>query len=227
MKNLNFIAKIRTTLILLITISAIIFLTQKSYAQEDNFETALAKFANSLKANSQEKQEKQENSNQVNNTQETVASTQISSSDLSKEIQQLKSQVLQLNRELFILEEDLLFPASTQIAIFVSVDIGRFFKLDSVEVKINEQDVAGFLYTQRQRVALEQGGIQKLYLGNLKLGTHQLTAIFMGLDNEGRSIKRAINYTFKKEDDSKMIELKLVDNTLNYRTHVVIEEWVL
>ncbi|MCW8832332.1 MAG: AraC family transcriptional regulator, partial [Colwellia sp.] len=91
------------------------------------------------------------------NAQENIA--QQTSSELSKEVQQLKSQVLQLNRELFILEEDLLFPASTQIAIFVSVDIGRFFKLDSVEVKINEQDIAGFLYTDRQRIALEQGGI--------------------------------------------------------------------
>ncbi|MCW8865304.1 MAG: AraC family transcriptional regulator [Colwellia sp.] len=159
------------------------------------------------------------------NAQENIA--QQTSSELSKEVQQLKSQVLQLNRELFILEEDLLFPASTQIAIFVSVDIGRFFKLDSVEVKINEQDIAGFLYTDRQRIALEQGGIQKLYLGNIKLGTHQLTAIFTGLDNEGRSIKRAVTHTFEKEDDSLMIELKLVDNTSNYRTQVVVEEWVL
>lgn len=150
-----------------------------------------------------------------------------SSSELSKELQQLKSHVLQLNRELFILEEDLLFPASTQVAIFVSVDIGRFFTLDSVEVKINEQEVAGFLYTDRQRVALEQGGIQKLYLGNIKVGTHQLTAIFIGEDNEGRSIKRAAHYTFEKEEEAVMLELKLVDNTSNYRTQVVVEQWAL
>lgn len=148
-------------------------------------------------------------------------------SDLDKSLQQLKSQVLQLNRDLFILEEDLLFPASTQVAIFVSVDIGRFFKLDSVEVKIDEQGVAGFLYTQRQRTALEQGGIQKLYLGNIKSGTHELTAIFIGLDSEGRSIKRATQYSFEKEDDAVMLELKLVDNTSNYRTQVVVEQWVL
>jgi len=148
-------------------------------------------------------------------------------SELSNKLEQLKSQVLQLNRELFILEEDLLFPASTQIAIFVSVDIGRFFKLDSVEVKINSQDIAGFLYTDKQRKALEQGGIQKLYLGNLKMGNYQLTAIFNGLDNEGRTMKRAINYQFEKGDDSLMIELKLVDETSNLRTKIIVEEWVL
>lgn len=201
MNKVNFITKTKTLVFLLMFISACTFFMQKSYAQENR--------------TSKEK------------TEEILTSQQATSSELSKEVQQLKSQVLQLNRELFILEEDLLFPASTQVAIFVSVDIGRFFKLDSVEVKINEQDVAGFLYTDRQRIALEQGGIQKLYLGNLKVGTHQLTAIFIGLDNEGRSIKSAVNHTFEKEDDSLMIELKLVDNTRNYRAQVVVEEWVL
>jgi hypothetical protein len=150
-----------------------------------------------------------------------------SSSELAQQLEDLKSQVLQLNRELFILEEDLLFPASTQIALFVSVDTGQFFAIDSVEVKINDKDVAGFLYTQRQRAALEQGGIQKLYLGNLKMGQYQLTAIFTGVDTEGRRVTRAAEYQFEKDDESLMIELKVVDNTTSYRSQIVVEEWVL
>ncbi len=157
---------------------------------------------------------------------ESNASTQ-SSTELAEQLEQLKSQVLQLNRELFILEEDLLFPASTQVALFVSVDTGKFFSIDSVEVKINDKDVAGFLYTKRQRQALEQGGIQKLYLGNLKIGQYQLTAIFTGIDSEGRLVKRAAEYQFEKYDETLMIELKVMDNTKTYRSQVVIEEWVL
>jgi hypothetical protein len=150
-----------------------------------------------------------------------------SSSELAQQLEQLKSQVLQLNRELFILEEDLLFPASTQVALFVSVDTGKFFAIDSVEVKINDKDVAGFLYTKRQREALEQGGIQKLYLGNLKIGQYQLTAIFTGVDPEGRMVKRATEYQFEKDDETLMIELKIMDDTKTYRSQVVVEEWVL
>lgn len=148
-------------------------------------------------------------------------------SQLSNDIEQLKNEVIKLNRELFILEEDLLFPASTQVAIFVSVDIGQFFTLDSVELKINEQDVAGFLYTERQRISLEQGGIQRLYQGNLKIGSHQLTAIFIGQDQEKRTVKRAITHRFDKEDDAIMIELKLEDNQQKYQAEVHIEEWLL
>ena len=251
MNNVNCMAKIEHFIFLLVSISALILIMQKSYAQEVSLEEAVGKYFPAQQINPQksklQKNVSQKKSPQQSNpknssqqsfqqekstllgksNQQTVSASDTSSSELSQELQQLKSQVLQLNRELFILEEDLLFPASTQVAIFVSLDIGRFFKLDSVEVKINEQDVAGFLYTDRQRIALEQGGIQKLYLGNLKVGSHQLTAIFVGLDNEGRSIKRAVNHSFNKSEDSKMIELKLVDSTLNYRTQVEVEEWVL
>ena len=144
---------------------------------------------------------------------------------LSAELQDIKAQVLKLNRDLFILEEDLLFPASTQIAVFVSVDIGQFFAIDSVELKIDEADVAGFLYTKRQRKALEKGGIQRIYLGNLKVGQHQLTAIFTGSDNEGRTIQRAVNHSFSKTDDSVMIELKVTDSESSLRADVNVQEW--
>jgi hypothetical protein len=154
-------------------------------------------------------------------------SSSLKSSDIASDIEQIQKEVLKLNRELFILEEDLLFPANTQISVFVSVDIGRFFTLDSVELKINDQEAAGFLYTKRQRESLEQGGIQRLFKGNLKIGQHQLTAIFIGLDHEQRTVKRAITYQFEKEDEAVMIELKLQDNTKNLQAEVNVEEWSL
>jgi len=146
---------------------------------------------------------------------------------LSTELEDIKSQVLKLNRELFILEEDLLFPASTQVAVFVSVDIGRFFTVDSVELKINDKNVTGFLYTERQRIALERGGIQRIYLGNLKVGKHQLTAIFTGIDEKGRATQRAITHQFEKDDETVMIELKVQDNQSSYRAEIHVEEWAL
>ncbi|WP_051202161.1 hypothetical protein [Ferrimonas senticii] len=146
---------------------------------------------------------------------------------LETEIEQLKQQVLELNRDLFILEEDLLFPANTQIAVFVSVDVGHFFKLDSVEVKLNDRDIAGALYTERQRHALEQGGIQRLFIGNVKSGEHTLTAIFNGTDQHGRRVQRAVNHRFVKQQEGVMLELKLADQTSNNRAEVEVEQWQL
>ena len=152
---------------------------------------------------------------------------QDSNGALASELEDIKSQVLKLNRDLFILEEDLLFPASTQIAVFVSVDVGRFLKLDSVELKIDDNNVSGFLYTERQRKALEQGGIQRIYLGNIKTGPHLLTAIFTGKDPEGRTVQRAITHNFDKDDETVMIELKVEDSESSYRADIKVEQWVL
>jgi len=163
----------------------------------------------------------------VNSQKAFSADNAIPNKGIAHNIEQIKKEVLKLNRELFILEEDLLFPASTQVAVFVSVDIGRFFTIDSVELKINDKDVAGFLYTQRQRESLEQGGIQQLFKGNLKTGQHELTAIFIGVDHEKRTVKRAVSYQFEKEDDAVMIELKVEDNTRNFQAQVNVEEWIL
>ncbi len=146
---------------------------------------------------------------------------------LASELEDIKSQVLKLNRDLFILEEDLLFPASTQIAVFVSVDVGRFLKLDSVELKIDDNNVSGFLYTERQRKALEQGGIQRIYLGNIKTGPHLLTAVFTGNDAEGRTVQRAITHNFDKTDETVMIELKVEDSESSYRADIKVEQWAL
>ena len=157
----------------------------------------------------------------------TVHAKDSSQGALASELENIKSQVLKLNRDLFILEEDLLFPASTQIAVFVSVDIGRFLKLDSVELKIDDNNVSGFLYTERQRKALEQGGIQRIYLGNIKTGPHLLTAIFTGNDAEGRTVQRAITHNFDKTDETVMIELKVEDNESSYRADIKVEQWAL
>src|SRR5580698_2313090 len=42
---------------------------------------------------------------------------------LDGDVQGLKKEVLDLNKDLFLLEEELLFPANTQVAVFVSLDV--------------------------------------------------------------------------------------------------------
>ena len=51
---------------------------------------------------------------------------------LDQDVQDLKKEVLDLNRDLFLLEEELLFPANSQVAFFISMDVGEYFALDSL-----------------------------------------------------------------------------------------------
>ena len=109
---------------------------------------------------------------------------------VDQDVQALKKQLIELNRDLFKLEEELLYPASTQVAVFLSVDVGTFFALDSVTLKVDDKEVANYLYTEREVEALHRGGVQKLYLGNLKAGSHEVVAFFTGKGPHERDYRR-------------------------------------
>jgi ribosomal protein L31 len=132
---------------------------------------------------------------------------------LAEQLQQLKKEVIALNRDLFVLEEDLLFPSSTQLVVYLSMDVGNYFKLDSVEVKLDDESATHYLYTEKQQEALVKGGVQKLHLANLAQGEHVLTAFFLGKGPHERDYKRATSFTFIKSADAKMLELRIVDSS--------------
>lgn len=146
-------------------------------------------------------------------------------SELNNELQALKEELLNINRDLFILEEDLLYPASTQINIFVSQDGGKFFALDSVQVKLNGKMLTSYLYTERELDALQRGGIQRLYVGNLETGKHELVAIFTGQGPDKRPYKRATSLVFEKAADTKMIEFKIVDDAKKRQPEFSTKVW--
>src|SRR5690606_3709453 len=55
---------------------------------------------------------------------------------IAPQLEDLKEAALTLNRELLILEEELLYPASSQVAVYVSMEVGQFFALDAVRLEI-------------------------------------------------------------------------------------------
>lgn len=158
-------------------------------------------------------------------TAEPAASTDNTAASLDEEVQSLKQDVLALNRELFILEEELLYPASTQVAVFLSLDVGEFFALDTVQLKIDDKVVSNYLYTQRETEALQQGGVQRLYMGNLKTGEHELVAIFTGKGPNGRDYRRGASHVLNKSLGARFVELKIVDNESSEQPDFSIKEW--
>lgn len=149
------------------------------------------------------------------NTQDTANTpvTLDSQQNLADQIETLKQAMINLNRDLFILEEDLLFPSSTQVAVYLAMDVGEYFALDAVEIRLNGKVQTYYLYTERQVDALYRGGVQRLYVGNVNQGDHELTAYFVGIGPEKREYKRAVSVEFTKDEDPVAIELKVIDST--------------
>jgi hypothetical protein len=144
---------------------------------------------------------------------------------LDQEVQGLKKDVIDLNKDLFVLEEELLFPANTQVALYVSMDVGTFFALDSVTIKIDNKEVKNYLYTAREADALLKGGVQQIYLGNLKVGKHELVAFFTGKGPAERDYKRGATINFDKGVGAKYLELKITDRVAKHQPEFTIKDW--
>jgi hypothetical protein len=144
---------------------------------------------------------------------------------LDAEVRSLKQEIVDLNRDLFLLEEELLFPSNSQIAVFVSMDVGTFFALDSVTLLFDGMNVANYLYTQRELDALLRGGVQRLWVGNIKAGQHEFTAFLTGKGPNGRHYTRGATARLEKGPGAKYLELKISDQAQRLQPEFIITEW--
>jgi hypothetical protein len=144
---------------------------------------------------------------------------------LDKDVQDLKKEVLDLNRDLFLLEEELLFPANSQVAFFISMDVGEYFELDSVNLKVDGKEVANYLYTEREVGALLRGGVHRVHMANLKTGDHELVAVFTGKGPQTRDYRRGATMNFSKGIGAKYLELEITDRVKKQQPEFEIKEW--
>ena len=144
---------------------------------------------------------------------------------LDEDVQSLKEEVLALNRDLFLLEEELLFPANSQVAFIISMDVGEYFELDSVNLKIDGKEVANYLYTDREFGALLRGGVHRVHMGNLKVGDHELVAVFTGHGPNAREYRRGATMNFNKGIGAKYVELEITDRVSKQQPEFAIKEW--
>jgi hypothetical protein len=138
---------------------------------------------------------------------EEVSREQIKS--LDEQVQDVKKDVLNLSAELAKLEEKLLFPSNTQVSLFLSMHEGDDFRLDSVQIKLDDKVVAQHLYSFRELEALHLGGVQRLYLGNVRTGEHELVVSYAGKAPAGGEYKRSGTYRVVKDVGPKFVEIKI------------------
>ena len=138
---------------------------------------------------------------------EEVSREQIKS--LDEQVQDVKKDVLNLSAELARLEEKLLFPSNTQVSLFISMHEGDDFRLDSVQLKLDDKIVAQHLYAYRELEALQMGGVQRLYTGNITTGEHELVVSYAGKAPAGGEYKRSGTYRINKDVGPKFVEIKI------------------
>jgi len=157
--------------------------------------------------------------------QDEAERARVAVNQFSDQLQALKKRVVSLNSQIRVLEEDLLFPANTQTTVFVSMNTGEFFDLESVKLKINDKVVASHLYSEKELFALEQGGVQRLHLANLGSGQHEITAFFTGQGPAGREYKRAASAVIEKQKGPAYVELQVLDSESKQQPEFIVRQW--
>ena len=128
---------------------------------------------------------------------------------LDEQVQEIKSDVLNIAAELNQLEEKLLYPSDTQVAIFVALSKGDQLRLDAVRLQIDGQLVAHYIYSFKELDALRKGGVQRIYVGNVPTGDHKLEVVVDGKLESGADFSRTERFTFHKEVKPKLVGLTL------------------
>ncbi|PKM22436.1 MAG: hypothetical protein CVV10_04330 [Gammaproteobacteria bacterium HGW-Gammaproteobacteria-14] len=143
---------------------------------------------------------------------------------LSGQIQALKQGVLDLNRDLSMLERELLYPSS-ESAVFVSVDVGTPIRLVDVNMALNGKNIGYHFYTEQEFTALTSGGLHRIFHGNLASGRHTLDVTITGYDPQGKDYQKTTSHTFTKGPGRKMLELRVVDDLTTMQHRFEFHEW--
>ena len=143
---------------------------------------------------------------------------------LYEQVQEVKSDVLGIAAELNQLEEKLLYPSGTQVAIFVALAKGDQMRLDAVWIEIDGQLVAHYIYSAKELEALRKGGVQRIYVGNVATGDHQLNVLVDGKLKGGADFNRAEHFTFHKEVKPKLVGLTLA-GPRSGNTPIALGDW--
>ncbi len=128
---------------------------------------------------------------------------------LDGQVQEIKSDVLDIASELGNLEERLLYPSNTQLSLFVSMPANESFRLDAVKIEINGEMATHHIYSFQELEALRKGGVQKVYAGNIVTGDHELRVTMLGKLENGKDFDQSGSFTFNKGVKPKSLGITL------------------
>ena len=136
---------------------------------------------------------------------------------LDEQVQEIKADALAIAAELNQLEEKLLYPSDTQIAVFVAWDSDETYRLDTIEVELNGEPTARHIYTFKELEALQKGGVQRLYTGNITIGDHEMHVFASGKSNAGFDVKKSKQFKVHKSVGPKIVEILLAPRSIEIK----------
>jgi hypothetical protein len=128
---------------------------------------------------------------------------------LDGQVQEIKSDVLSIASDLSNLEERLLYPSNTQVAVFVALEKEDDFRLDAVKIEIDGELATHHIYSFKELDALQKGGVQRIYTGNVPTGDHEINVTMIGKLKNGQDFNKSDSFSFAKGIEPKALGITL------------------
>lgn len=149
----------------------------------------------------------------------------LSSEAIEKEVNQLYSEAADLERDIGLLEKDLLFPPLTRVEVFLSIDATLNFTLKNVVLSLDGDEKSFHIYTATDMTALQMGGLQQFWEGNVALGQHEVVVEFQGVNAKGKRVKQSVSQKFEKTRDGLAFEIQVKQGANATTPTFAIKAW--
>ena len=144
---------------------------------------------------------------------------------LDQEVEQLKEDVLSLDRDMTTFDRELRHPSQARFAVFLAVDVERRVNIEEVSLWVDQTVVSLSRYNPAQQYALGQGGVQRFHLGNLSRGRHAVQARFKAKGPGGQTWEGEASISVLKHSNPTLVILQIVN--AGSQPQLRIAEWAL
>lgn len=146
-------------------------------------------------------------------------------SALYEEVQTVKKSVIELQKELDQLEQDLINPATIRADFHFSLSFGQYFSPLSLVLKVDDENKLQHIYTELEVNALKSGAIQPVGGVNMSPGQHKVTVILKGKNRKGEELTLSEEALVTKNNKKLVTEVKVVDLADSKSTKIEIVHW--
>ena len=143
---------------------------------------------------------------------------------LDEQIIAIKEEMVQLGREIKLLEDVFLYPAESKVALYLSMNVGKLFTLEKISLVINDELVTEYDYSGREESGLKKGAAQQIYIGNYLPGEYEMRLVLYGVGPHGRKYKRAVSHRFSKDRKAKVMQVIVYDDAHRQQPAFLVED---
>lgn len=149
----------------------------------------------------------------------------IEASALDAKVVSAKKEMLELGRDMHIFERIAVFPDERRFSVFLTMDVGEFFSLNRIKLKIDDNWVVSREFHHHESAGLEKGAAIRIFVGNIEAGQHKMLAFFEGTGPRSRSYKRGVRRTFTKNNEPIFFEMRINDSEQRLRPEFLVKQW--